>query len=105
MGRCRIHSAAAAITRGHGRATRRLRARGGDSRGGLVARGSAQAMSRNARVPRPSLAVTGVGAVLCVVGIFLDPARTAAAYLVAYMSCLAVALGNLAMIKIGRAHV
>jgi hypothetical protein len=59
-------------------------------------------MSSTARAPRLSLAVTAVGAVLSAVGIFLDPGRTAAAYLVAYMSCLAVALGSLAMIMIAR---
>ena len=48
------------------------------------------------------LAAAVLGAALCVVGIFVDPARTAAAYLVAYMACLAVVLGTLAMVMIAR---
>jgi hypothetical protein len=59
-------------------------------------------MNDEARTPKMSLVVTAIGALVCVIGMFVDPARTAAAYLVAYMSCLAVVLGNLAMIMIAR---
>jgi hypothetical protein len=55
-----------------------------------------------ARAPRLSIVAMAIGAVLCVVGIVVDPGRTAAAYLVAYVSCLAVILGALAMIMIAR---
>jgi hypothetical protein len=44
-----------------------------------------------------------IGLVLCVVGAAVDIRRTAAAYLVAYVACLAVVLGALAMIGIARA--
>jgi hypothetical protein len=59
-------------------------------------------MSSDVRVPKMSLIATAIGVIICLIGMFVDPARTAAAYLVAYMSCLAVVLGNLAMIMIGR---
>ena len=59
-------------------------------------------MSGDVRAPKISLIATAIGAAICLIGIFVDPARTAAAYLVAYMSCLAVVLGNLAMIMIAR---
>lgn len=53
---------------------------------------------------RPKLAAGSavVGAIVCVVGLLVDPRRTAAAYLVAYVTVLAVALGALAMIMIAR---
>jgi hypothetical protein len=44
-----------------------------------------------------------IGFVLCVVGAAVNARRTAAAYLVAYVACLAVVLGALAMIGIARA--
>ncbi len=53
-----------------------------------------------ARLPRIAIIVAATGAVLCVTGLFVDPARVAAAYLVAYVSCLAIVLGTLAMIMI-----
>jgi hypothetical protein len=56
----------------------------------------------NARLPIRSIIVAAVGAIGVVIGYVLDPARTAAAYLVAYGACLAVALGALAMIMIAR---
>jgi hypothetical protein len=59
-------------------------------------------MSGDVRAPKKSLIATAIGVVICLIGMFVDPARTAAAYLVAYMSCLAVVLGNLAMIMIAR---
>jgi len=59
-------------------------------------------MSIAARAPRLPLVVAAVGAVLCVIGLFMDPVRLAAAYLIAYVSCLAVVLGTLAMIMIAR---
>lgn len=59
-------------------------------------------MSVRTRAPRVSIAVAVIGAVLGVVGIFVDPGRMAAAYLTAYVSCLAVVLGALAMIMIAR---
>jgi len=43
-----------------------------------------------------------IGAVVCIIGLLVDPRRTAAAYLVAYVTVLAVALGALAMIMIAR---
>jgi len=59
-------------------------------------------MSIAARVPMVSIAVAVIGGVACIIGLFIEPARTAAAYLVAYTSCLAVVLGALAMIMIAR---
>lgn len=59
-------------------------------------------MSIVARAPRLPLAAAAAGAVLCVIGIIVDPVRLAAAYLIAYVSCLAVVLGTLAMIMIAR---
>jgi hypothetical protein len=59
-------------------------------------------MKSSGRPPKVSLTITAIGAVTCLAGLAVDPARTAAAYLVAYMSCLAVVLGNLAMIMIAR---
>ena len=59
-------------------------------------------MSIAARTPRFALVVAAVGAVLCVIGLFVDPERLAAAYLIAYVSCLAVVLGTLAMIMMAR---
>lgn len=53
-------------------------------------------------LPRAGIASALVGALICVVGLFLDPRRTAAAYLVAYVAVLAIALGALAMIMIAR---
>jgi hypothetical protein len=52
----------------------------------------------------PSLAIGAavLGALVCVIGLLVDLRRTAAAYLVAYVSVLAVALGALAMIMIAR---
>jgi len=49
----------------------------------------------------PPVAAT-LGAVLCGIGIIVDPTRLAAAYLVAYVSCLAVVLGTLALVMIAR---
>jgi hypothetical protein len=54
------------------------------------------------RVPKLSVIIALVGVVVCVIGIFVDPARLASAFLVAYLSCLAVVLGALAMIMIAR---
>jgi len=59
-------------------------------------------MRGDTRRPRISTVAIAAGAVLCVIGLVVDPARTAAAYLVAYMSCLAIVLGELAMIMIAR---
>jgi hypothetical protein len=50
-----------------------------------------------------SIGTTAIGAVLMLAGAIVDPPRAAAAYLTAYVSCLAVVLGALAMIMI--AHV
>jgi hypothetical protein len=55
-----------------------------------------------ARWPRVSTGIAAIGAVLCIIGLVVDPARTASAYLVAYASALAVVLGALAMIMIAR---
>ena len=52
--------------------------------------------------PKLPLVLAVCGAVLCGIGIVVDPARLAAAYLVAYVSCLAVVLGTLAMVMIAR---
>lgn len=57
--------------------------------------------------PKPRLAVvpaaaTLVGIALCLVGAMADSRRAAAAYLAVYVAGLAVALGALAMIMIGR---
>jgi hypothetical protein len=46
--------------------------------------------------------VAGLGGLICIVGMFVDPARTASAYLVAYVSCLSAVLGMLALIMIAR---
>jgi hypothetical protein len=54
------------------------------------------------RASRLPLVVAALGLAICVAGIFLDPIRLAAAYLVAYVSCLAVVLGTLAMVMIAR---
>jgi hypothetical protein len=43
-----------------------------------------------------------LGAVLCVIGAFVDPRRAAAAYLVAYAAGLSAALGALSLVMIGR---
>ncbi len=63
---------------------------------------SAGHVSRARRWPRPAIAAVVVGVASCVIGIIIDPRRTAAAYLVAYMASLAVVLGALAMIMIAR---
>jgi hypothetical protein len=52
--------------------------------------------------PKIAIAVAVIGAVLCIVGLVVDPTRTAAAYLVAYVASLSVVLGALAMIMIAR---
>jgi hypothetical protein len=49
-----------------------------------------------------AIVVGVVCAVICVIGAIIDPRRTAAAYLTAYVSCVAVVLGALAMIMIAR---
>jgi hypothetical protein len=59
-------------------------------------------VSADRRWPRASIAVAAIGAVSCVIGLIVDPSRTAAAYLVAYVACLSVVLGALAMIMIAR---
>ena len=59
-------------------------------------------MSVVPRAPRLPVIIASVGVVVCVIGIFVDPVRLASAYLVAYLSCLAVVLGALAMIMIAR---
>lgn len=51
---------------------------------------------------RPTIVAIVAGAALCVLGIILEPRRVIAAYLVAYVAVLAVVLGALAMIMIGR---
>lgn len=51
---------------------------------------------------RPAMAVAAVGGVACAIGWVIDPRRAAAAYLVAYVVFLGVALGALAMIMIAR---
>ena len=43
-----------------------------------------------------------LGALLCVVGAFVDPRRAAAAYLVAYAAGVSAALGALSLVMIGR---
>lgn len=55
-----------------------------------------------AGLPRVAIVATIAGAVTCFVGLLVDPRRTAAAYLVAWVAVLAVALGALAMIMIAR---
>ena len=59
-------------------------------------------MTATARLPRISIVAAAIGAVLCIIGLVVDPVRTASAYLVAYISSLAVVLGALAMIMIAR---
>ena len=46
--------------------------------------------------------VAGVGALLLLVGSFLDPRRAAAAYLAAYAAALSAALGALSLVMLGR---
>lgn len=57
---------------------------------------------RSAGLPRAAVSATVIGAVICIAGLLVDPHRTAAAYLVAYVAVLAVGLGALAMIMIAR---
>jgi hypothetical protein len=57
---------------------------------------------RSAGLPRAAVAATVAGALVCIVGLIVDPRRIAAAYLVAYVAVLAVGLGALAMIMIAR---
>ncbi len=52
--------------------------------------------------PSRSIALTILGAIICIVGALVAPARTAAAYLQAYVASLGVVLGALAMIMIAR---
>jgi len=59
-------------------------------------------VSDGTRVARLPLVIAALGLVICVAGIFVDPIRLASAYLVAYVSCLAVVLGTLAMVMIAR---
>ena len=59
-------------------------------------------MSTVPRAAKLPVVIVSVGVVVCVIGIFVDPVRLASAYLVAYLSCLAVVLGALAMIMIAR---
>ena len=59
-------------------------------------------MTAARRWPRISIGVAVIGAVTCIIGLAVDPARTASAFLVAYVSVLAVVLGALAMIMIAR---
>jgi hypothetical protein len=54
------------------------------------------------RLPKLAIASAAIGGLVCAVGLLVDPRRTAAAYLVAYVAVLAVALGALAMIMIAR---
>jgi hypothetical protein len=54
------------------------------------------------RAPTLPLVLAVCGAALCGIGVIVDPARLAIAYLVAYVSCLAVVLGTLAMVMIAR---
>jgi hypothetical protein len=49
-----------------------------------------------------AMVVALVCAVICVIGAIVDPRRAAAAYLTAYVACVAVVLGALAMIMIAR---
>jgi hypothetical protein len=49
-----------------------------------------------------AIVVALVCAVVCVIGAIVDPHRAAAAYLTAYVACVAVVLGALAMIMIAR---
>jgi hypothetical protein len=49
-----------------------------------------------------AIGATAAGALLCAIGAVGDPHRTAAAYLVAYVACLSVVLGALALIMIAR---
>jgi hypothetical protein len=53
-------------------------------------------------MPVLAIVATVLGALACTVGLLVDVRRTAAAYLVAYVAVLAVALGALAMIMIAR---
>jgi hypothetical protein len=53
-------------------------------------------------MPNVSIGAAVIGALLCLIGAVIDPRRTAAAYLVAYVACLAIVLGALAMIMIAR---
>jgi hypothetical protein len=55
-----------------------------------------------ATLPGRALIVASVGAIGVIIGYLVDPARMAAAYLVAYGACLAVVLGSLAMVMIAR---
>jgi hypothetical protein len=54
------------------------------------------------RAPKVPLVIAACGAALCALGIVVDPVRLVSAYLVAYLSCLAVVLGTLAMVMIAR---
>jgi hypothetical protein len=59
-------------------------------------------VSARARTAALPLVLAALGAAICVAGIFVDPIRLASAYVVAYVSCLAVVLGTLAMVMIAR---
>jgi hypothetical protein len=62
-------------------------------------------MTGNRGAPRFAVmpaAATLVGIALCVIGVLTDSRRAAAAYLVAYLAGLSIALGALAMIMIAR---
>ncbi len=64
----------------------------------LVRSGAAPAPA----LPKIAVGSALIGALVCIIGLLVDPRRTAAAYLVAYVAVLAVALGALAMIMIAR---
>lgn len=54
------------------------------------------------RMPVVAIGATAIGVLLCAIGVVVDPRRTAAAYLVAYVACVSVVLGALALIMIAR---
>jgi hypothetical protein len=53
-------------------------------------------------MPVVAIGATAIGVLLCAIGVVVDPRRTAAAYLVAYVACVSVVLGALALIMIAR---
>jgi ABC-type multidrug transport system fused ATPase/permease subunit len=54
------------------------------------------------RLPAVAIGASTIGALLCAIGAVVDPRRTAAAYLVAYVACVSVVLGALALVMIAR---
>jgi hypothetical protein len=53
-------------------------------------------------MPIVAIGATVIGVLLCLIGAVIDPRRIAAAYLMTYVTCVAVVLGALASIMIAR---